>query len=178
MSRSRKHVEEHILTDNPEPREDEHIVRVTESFGRNTVEVTYPNGTSVLALIPSKFLNKIWMKKGGFVIIEPTRLPHASSKVVAVVNHILFPEHIQHLLKIKKWPAEFIDEVQNTFNFRTESSKLHSYADLELLSEDVAKKHRLRLFPAGSVLFAKSGMSATKGLVYRLTSPADRKSVV
>jgi type I restriction enzyme S subunit len=45
-------------------------------------------------------------------------------------------------------------------------------SSLELLSEDVAKKHRLRLFPAGSVLFAKSGMSATKGLVYRLTSPA------
>ncbi|MGB9940216.1 restriction endonuclease subunit S [Methanosarcina sp.] len=45
-------------------------------------------------------------------------------------------------------------------------------SSLKLLSEDVAKKHRLRLFPAGSVLFAKSGMSATKGLVYRLNSPA------
>ena len=45
-------------------------------------------------------------------------------------------------------------------------------SSLELLSEDAAKKHRLRLFPAGSVLFAKSGMSATKGLVYRLTSSA------
>ncbi|NLN42766.1 MAG: restriction endonuclease subunit S [Methanosarcina sp.] len=45
-------------------------------------------------------------------------------------------------------------------------------SSLELLNEEVAKRHRLRLFPAGSVLFAKSGMSATKGLVYRLTSPA------
>ncbi|AKB47615.1 Type I restriction-modification system, specificity subunit S [Methanosarcina sp. Kolksee] len=45
-------------------------------------------------------------------------------------------------------------------------------SSLELLSEDVAKKHRLRLFPAGSVLFAKSGMSATKGHVYRLISSA------
>ncbi|QIB91198.1 restriction endonuclease subunit S [Methanosarcina mazei] len=45
-------------------------------------------------------------------------------------------------------------------------------SSLELLKEEVAKKHRLRLFPAGSVLFAKSGMSATKGLVYRLTLPA------
>ncbi len=40
------------------------------------------------------------------------------------------------------------------------------------LTKDVAKSHRLRLFPAGSVLFAKSGMSATKGHIYRLRNSA------
>ena len=43
---------------------------------------------------------------------------------------------------------------------------------LELLQPDVAAEHRLKLFPAGTVLFAKSGMSATKGHVYQLRQPA------
>jgi type I restriction enzyme, S subunit len=43
---------------------------------------------------------------------------------------------------------------------------------LEQLEPEVAVEHGLSLFPAGTVLFAKSGMSATKGHVYRLKTPA------
>lgn len=43
---------------------------------------------------------------------------------------------------------------------------------LELLQPDVAADHKLKLFPAGTVLFAKSGMSATKGHIYQLQKPA------
>src|SRR5690606_9876823 len=35
------------------------------------------------------------------------------------------------------------------------------------LRPDVARKYKLKEFPAGTVLFAKSGMSATKGQIYR-----------
>ena len=43
---------------------------------------------------------------------------------------------------------------------------------LEHLQPKTAAEHGLRLFPSGTVLFAKSGMSATKGHVYRLRRPA------
>ena len=43
---------------------------------------------------------------------------------------------------------------------------------LERLEPTVAAKHGLKLFPGGTVLFAKSGMSATKGHVYSLRQPA------
>lgn len=43
---------------------------------------------------------------------------------------------------------------------------------LEKLEPATAKEHGLSLFPVGTVLFAKSGMSATKGHVYRLRHPA------
>jgi type I restriction enzyme S subunit len=43
---------------------------------------------------------------------------------------------------------------------------------LEHLTEAVAKEHGLRKFPPNTVVFAKSGMSATKGHVYRLRSHA------
>jgi type I restriction enzyme S subunit len=44
--------------------------------------------------------------------------------------------------------------------------------DLEHIEESVAKDHRLRLFPKDTVLFAKSGMSAKLGRIYRLRKPA------
>src|SRR5690606_8450908 len=45
-------------------------------------------------------------------------------------------------------------------------------SSLELIEPEVADEYGLKLFPAGTVLFAKSGMSATKGHVYRLKGPA------
>lgn len=45
-------------------------------------------------------------------------------------------------------------------------------ADLELVPEETAKKRKLKLYPKGSILFAKSGMSATKNRIYALQNPA------
>jgi type I restriction enzyme S subunit len=41
-------------------------------------------------------------------------------------------------------------------------------SNLEKITNEVAKKHRLQLHQKGSIVFAKSGMSATKGHIYRL----------
>ena len=38
--------------------------------------------------------------------------------------------------------------------------------DIQKVSDEVAKNHRLKLYPKGTVLFAKSGMSCMKGYVY------------
>lgn len=40
--------------------------------------------------------------------------------------------------------------------------------EVQKVSEEVAKSHRLKIYKAGSVLFAKSGMSCMKGWVYTL----------
>jgi type I restriction enzyme S subunit len=47
-----------------------------------------------------------------------------------------------------------------------------SLEDLEKINPEVAKKAGMRLFPKGSVLFAKSGMSAMKNRVYVLPEAA------
>lgn len=48
----------------------------------------------------------------------------------------------------------------------------HTESDLEKVTPEAVERHRLRLFPAGTVVFAKSGMSAKLGRVYRLSQPA------
>ncbi|WP_323845383.1 restriction endonuclease subunit S [Microbulbifer magnicolonia] len=47
-----------------------------------------------------------------------------------------------------------------------------SELDFELVPAEVAKKRKLKLYPKGSILFAKSGMSATKDRIYVLQNPA------
>jgi type I restriction enzyme S subunit len=41
---------------------------------------------------------------------------------------------------------------------------------LEKITDENARRFRMRLFPAGTIVFAKSGMSATLGRIYRLRS--------
>ena len=43
--------------------------------------------------------------------------------------------------------------------------------DIQCVKHDVAKQHKLKLYPEGSILFAKSGMSCMKGYVYRTQHP-------
>lgn len=45
-------------------------------------------------------------------------------------------------------------------------------SELELVSTDTANLRKLKTYPKGTILFAKSGMSATKDRVYVLQSPA------
>ena len=46
-----------------------------------------------------------------------------------------------------------------------------SESELELVDDDVSKMNRLKLQPAGTIVFAKSGMSCMKGHVYVLRRP-------
>ena len=45
-------------------------------------------------------------------------------------------------------------------------------SDLELVSAETAKLRKLKTYPKGTILFAKSGMSATKDRIYVLQNPA------
>ena len=47
-----------------------------------------------------------------------------------------------------------------------------NWGELEHISEETAKKRKLKLFPRDTVLFAKSGMSASLGRVHRIDRPA------
>lgn len=42
----------------------------------------------------------------------------------------------------------------------------------EHISEEVASRYKLKLFPKDTILFAKSGMSSKKGRIYKLEKPA------
>eukprot|EP00339_Tiarina_fusa_P023669 CAMPEP_0117025696 /NCGR_PEP_ID=MMETSP0472-20121206/18961_1 /TAXON_ID=693140 ORGANISM="Tiarina fusus, Strain LIS" /NCGR_SAMPLE_ID=MMETSP0472 /ASSEMBLY_ACC=CAM_ASM_000603 /LENGTH=170 /DNA_ID=CAMNT_0004732493 /DNA_START=46 /DNA_END=555 /DNA_ORIENTATION=+ len=140
MSKQRKHVEEEILTQFPEPIGDEQIAHVIEAKGRNLLEIEYSDGNRVLAMIPSKYHKKVWIKNGNFVIVRPTTLPDATSKVLAIIRHpFLGPQDIQHLMDTQQWPPEFLHYAKENMGLCPKSddpvSTSANYIDMDFMSD-------------------------------------------
>jgi len=105
-SASRKHVMESVLTEFPLPNYEggQRIGRIEASRGGNRflVSVPDPNRDSgldeLLCRLPSRFLNKIWVKRGDFVIVDfedPT------------IMSVLYPKQIAHIRSEHLWPSVF-----------------------------------------------------------------------
>jgi len=106
-SKARKHVTDAVLNSFPIPEDSQKIVRTISIRGSNQIEIEYPQGDKVLCLIPSKFIKKIWIKRGDYLIVDPVSEPDGSSKIMAQVQHILYPPQIKHLKEQGQWPVEF-----------------------------------------------------------------------
>ncbi len=101
MSHAKKHVTHKILNEDPVPTEQEKIVRVVEARGSNLYQIEYPTGQKALCLLPSKFRNTVWIKRGDYLIIHPEPDdPQDRSKVRSIITNVLYPNHIRNL-KIK-----------------------------------------------------------------------------
>ncbi|KAN0028129.1 hypothetical protein ACTFIV_009961 [Dictyostelium citrinum] len=113
MSHARKHVTNQSLNSSLKLENDQNIVKVIDMRGGNVVEVQYPNGSTVLAIIPSKFKNVLWIKKGNYAIIDKEDESSKSSQVKCSVVHILSKENVKGLVKSNDWPKEFDLEDKN-----------------------------------------------------------------
>ena len=120
-SASRKHLMSSVLSEFPIPdfSKGERIGSVIENKGGNQFLVEYadPHGTAVLTQVqcrlPSKFLNKIWIKRGDFVIID---------SVEPTIVHALYPKQIDHLHQKELWPTIFVIPGQKPDHDSPESS--------------------------------------------------------
>ncbi|KAK5583724.1 hypothetical protein RB653_005322 [Dictyostelium firmibasis] len=113
MSHARKHVTNQSLNSSLILENDQSIVKVIDMRGGNVVEVQYPNGSTVLAIIPSKFKNVLWIKKGNYAIIDKEDESSKSSQVKCSIVHILSKENVKGLVKSNDWPKEFDLEDKN-----------------------------------------------------------------
>jgi len=118
MSNKAKHVQQRILNDVPTPSSELQIVQVTDIRGTNILEVQYPNQERILCLMPAKFRKTVWVKKGGYVMIEPFKElikkdKYKDEKLLGRIMHILLPQQIKELKKAGIWPQEFNEEVKD-----------------------------------------------------------------
>eukprot|EP00191_Tetraselmis_sp_GSL018_P000904 CAMPEP_0177608164 /NCGR_PEP_ID=MMETSP0419_2-20121207/18317_1 /TAXON_ID=582737 /ORGANISM="Tetraselmis sp., Strain GSL018" /LENGTH=236 /DNA_ID=CAMNT_0019102819 /DNA_START=118 /DNA_END=825 /DNA_ORIENTATION=- len=100
--------------DVPAPTENQAIVRAREPRGSNIFQVEYPNGLQTLVLLPARFQRRLWVRKGGYVIIEKSEEAEIEgSKITGTISAVLFPEHVRELKKQPGvWPSEFEDSSQ------------------------------------------------------------------
>ncbi|KAL3673428.1 hypothetical protein V7S43_001140 [Phytophthora oleae] len=111
----RKGVTKRVLYGDPEPKENELIVRVTALRGSNLFEVVDANGAKSVTMLPTKFRKLIWVKRGDFLIVgegdggEATTAKGKKGAVTSIVEHILYKEQIKNLKRKDLWPAAFDD---------------------------------------------------------------------
>ncbi|GAM27717.1 hypothetical protein SAMD00019534_108930 [Acytostelium subglobosum LB1] len=110
MSHARKHVTTNALNSSFMPEDDQSIVKIIDLRGGNIVEVQYPDGATVLAMIPTKFKGKLWIKLGNYAIVE--REEETTSKVRTSIVHLISADNLKYMKKQGIWPSEFDDVVQ------------------------------------------------------------------
>jgi len=108
-----------MLEGTPEPGEGEMIVKVTALRGGNLLDVANEHGEEALCMLPAKFRNLVWIKRGNFVLATYSGEDFETSagtkgKVKYTVKHILFKTQIDHLVKQGLWPAGFTDSIKET----------------------------------------------------------------
>ena len=99
MSR-KKHVEQEYLQKDVQPPSDgQEIAMSLGTRGGNIVEVQFEDKTTTLCMIPAKFNKKLWIRRGGLVIIDKTVKGETDAKITGTVAAVLYPEHLKHFKK-------------------------------------------------------------------------------
>lgn len=85
---------------------DQVVARVGKPEGNNLYTCTLPNGKSCLVELAQRFRNTIWIKRGGFVLVDLTPLPsdaHSSSSSNNNSNNRVQGEIVNVVRDEKEW---------------------------------------------------------------------------
>lgn len=90
----------------PELTDNQLVARVLGPRGKNMHEVQFADGRTSLAILPPRFRNLIWVKRGHYVIVDPEAT--ATEKLGGEIVHVLFPEHVKDLKSQGKWQVNSV----------------------------------------------------------------------
>jgi translation initiation factor IF-1 len=124
---SRKNVVLQMAADFPEPSDTLAVARILSSKGGDHFEVELPHDDDdtlhiLSALMPSKFMNLVWVKKGDLVMVEVPDLMD-SSKASLRIAYILTEAQLKHIIKLGKLPAAFMTSKLEKFT-RTDATNV------------------------------------------------------
>jgi len=88
----------------PELTSSQVIARVLGPRGKNMHEVQFADGRTTLAVLPPRFRNLIWVKRGHYVVLDPEAT--TAEKLGGEIVHVLFPEHVKDLKSQGQWYAK------------------------------------------------------------------------
>ena len=68
------------------------IARVSKGEGKNLYSVELPSGTSLLVELPARFRSAIWIKRGGFVLVDTTTFDDRKNKLDGEIVNVVREE--------------------------------------------------------------------------------------
>lgn len=104
-------VAEETLTPPPSLPSGQKIARVKNAAGNNLYNLELPSGEVLLAELPSKFRSTIWMKRGGYVLVDTAALAERGNKLGGEIVNIVGDEKLWR--KMPYWPKEFAAKQSN-----------------------------------------------------------------
>jgi probable RNA-binding protein EIF1AD len=82
------------------------IARVIKAEGNNLYSVELPSAKTLLVELPPRFRSTIWLKRGGFVVIDTKALADRDNKLDGEIVNVVRDE--RQWRKESYWPKEFV----------------------------------------------------------------------
>lgn len=97
---------EETLTPPDELGEGQYIVRIKNAIGNNLYNVELPEGKTLLAELDARFRSKIWLKRGGYVLVDTKTLADRENKIDGQIVNVVRDEKAWR--KASFWPKDFV----------------------------------------------------------------------
>jgi probable RNA-binding protein EIF1AD len=68
------------------------VARVSRATGNHLYECTLPNGEEILAELLPRFRNTIWIKRGGYVLVDAKDADARSNKIYGDILNVIREE--------------------------------------------------------------------------------------
>ncbi|EHK96401.1 Nucleic acid-binding protein [Glarea lozoyensis ATCC 20868] len=81
------------------------IARVVKAEGNSLYTCTLPEGKTLLLELESRFRNTIWIKRGGYVLVDTKDAATRQNKIDGEIINVVRDEHVWR--KESYWPKEF-----------------------------------------------------------------------
>ncbi|KAA6407704.1 MAG: nucleic acid-binding [Lasallia pustulata] len=82
------------------------IACVLKAEGNNLYSVHLPDCTTLLVELPARFRSTIWIKRGGYVVIDTTAFDGRANKLDGEIVNVVRDE--KQWRKQAYWPSEFV----------------------------------------------------------------------
>lgn len=93
------------LTPPDQLKDSQSIARIIGAAGNNLYNVELPDSKTLLVELDARFRSKIWLKRGGFVVVDTATLADRDNKIDGEIINVVRDERVWR--KAHFWPQEF-----------------------------------------------------------------------
>lgn len=119
----------------------QHIARVVALPGHNVFNCVLPSGTAIIAWLPDRFRSGLWLKRGGYVVIDTSDAEALKdTKIAGNIINVVRDE--REWRKMAYWPAEFGKERDKAYEDSDEEESVVGKMPPIESSEDEEQEER------------------------------------
>lgn len=96
------------------------IARIIGAKGKNLYEVELPSSQTLLVELEAKFRSTIWLRRGGYVLVDTTTLADRDNKIEGEIVNVVRDE--KRWRKASYWPKTFVKKAVPAENDEEEST--------------------------------------------------------